>query len=207
MHLNSWRAAGKKCRKRRPEGKMSHRVWMLRHVCLQSCIVHFFCVCLCLAWGWQCMKIWRRRDGSKRTWKKKRREKNWTEHRLKWKMNERMGKGEEERAQLWTQQAQRLCWPPVFGQQLTNVTQTERRLSFIQQKLENMHKSSSHDMTKGFLIFNVFIYFPFLSAEFTTWMLKFFFLKRLTMLLKMLILNRGYFSKCTFDCKDNWLCK
>lgn len=38
-----------------------------------------------------------------------------------------------------------------------------------------MHKSSSHDMTKGFLIFNVLIYFPFLSAEFTTWMLRFFF--------------------------------
>lgn len=47
MHLNSWRAAGKKCRKRRPEGKMSHQVWMLHHVGLQNCIVQFFfCVWL-----------------------------------------------------------------------------------------------------------------------------------------------------------------
>lgn len=138
MHLNSWRAAGKKCRKRRPEGKMSHQVWMLHHVGLQNCIVQFFFVSGCtLAWGWQCMKIWRRRNGSKRSWKENRREKNWTEIRLKCEMNEWMNgkRWRRERAQLWTQ-AQRVCWLLFFGQQLTNVTQTERRLVLFNKNLK-----------------------------------------------------------------------
>lgn len=151
MHLNSWRAAGKKCRKRRPEGK-----WVISSECCITFVrraASFDIMCACtLALEWQCMKIWRRRDGSKMSWKVKQREKNWTENPLKVK-NDWMGKGEDAIVELWTRQSQLLCRPPVFGQQLAKVTRTERRLKrFIQQQLENMHKSSSHNMTKGFSI-------------------------------------------------------
>lgn len=68
--------------------------------------------------------------------------------------------------------------------------------------LKNMHRSSSHDVTR-FSQFQCLIYFSFLSAEFTTWMLRHFFFLKTNNVIKNATFERNYFSKCTFDCKDN----